>query len=81
LLPKRLSYPELIPAEFHQDVLYRSRDELVSRLVRLLRELTLPRSPWRAKARELARSMNRYAWAVLIDRYDEELDRLAGLGR
>lgn len=38
LLPNRLSYPELIPAEFHATVLYNSQRELIDRLQALLQE-------------------------------------------
>ena len=78
LLPRNLSYPELIPEEFHDDVLYGDREELVGKLSRLLVELPHPDHLWADKLRRLALSMNRFSWQALISSYDEELDRLCG---
>ncbi len=77
LLPARLSYPELIPEELHEDFLYRDAADLHARLVRLLRELPQPDSPWREKVRRLAAHMGRFAWSERIDAFDEELELLA----
>ncbi len=38
LLPKRLSYPELIPPNLHKEVLYKNEDELTEKLISLLIE-------------------------------------------
>ena len=77
LLPRRLSYPELIPGRYHGDFLYGSQEELVEKLVRLLVELSQPENPWIEKITGLARSMDCYAWENLIEAYDRELDQLA----
>jgi len=79
LLPRNLSYPELIPEEFHDDVLYGNREELVEKLSRLLVELPRPNHLWADKLRRLALSMNRFSWQTLISSYDEELDRLSAI--
>jgi glycosyltransferase involved in cell wall biosynthesis len=76
LLPRNLSYPELIPQEFHDEVLYRDRNELVEKLSRLLVRLPLPDSCLHDRLRRLARSMNRFSWETMIPRYDAELERL-----
>lgn len=73
LLPLRLSYPELLPEEFHGPCLYSSSEELTGKLCALLAD---PRGFWREQARMLARHMERFSWNNLIDRYDEELQRL-----
>jgi len=76
LLPARLAYPEIIPAGYHPEVLYRSRQELAARLVDRLTNfpncLDL--------RRDLSGAMGRFAWENAIDQYDEELEALAGLG-
>jgi glycosyltransferase involved in cell wall biosynthesis len=76
LLPRKLSYPELIPPEFHEDVLYSDLDELVEKLHRLLDGLSSGAPLLLDKLERIALSMNRFSWNVTIGRYDEELDRL-----
>ncbi len=72
LMPRRLSYPEILPKEFHQLFLYRSDDDLAQKLADLLRQ------PQRFVGHRpvLAEMMARYAWEAVIGRYDNELDRL-----
>ncbi len=73
LLPDRLSYPEILPAPFHRDLLYRDREELVDRLATLLR------SPQRfgPQREALSCAMGVYSWENLAGRYDAELEALA----
>jgi len=73
LLPRRLSYPELIPASFHERCLYRDADDLATRLAALVREPALLDEP----GRELSEAMGRFSWDRQIESYDAELDRLA----
>lgn len=75
LLPMRLSYPEIIPAEFHDRVLYRNQNDLIAKLSRLLSEP----AGFADLRRDLARAMTKFAWPNLIDRYDQLLENLAGL--
>lgn len=72
LLPARLSYPELIPANFHADCLYHGRPDL---LKRLRRALTDPAAA-RATAAKLAPAAGRFDWRIMAPRYDAELERL-----
>ena len=75
LLPNRLAYPEIIPPQFHSAVLYEDIGDLVQKLTRLLThhpEVQDLRS-------QLSSHMAQFAWQNLIDRYDEELERLARL--
>ncbi len=68
VLPARLSYPELIPAEAHEHVLY-GEGELVTALCEAL---TRPRA-W---SEDWQRTwVARYDWAGLHARYDEEIRR------
>ena len=75
LLPTRLSYPEIIPERFHPQVLYKNQNELVDKLARLINNY----SGFEELRRDLSRAMYGFAWENLIDRYDEELDKLADL--
>jgi glycosyltransferase involved in cell wall biosynthesis len=73
LLPARLAYPEIIPQEFHSDVLYRDHKDLVDKLFGLI----LNYAEFGDLRRRLSAAVARFAWENLIDRYDEELERLA----
>lgn len=66
VLPARLAYPELLPAEAHADVLY-GEGELVPALLRALEEGT----PW---SEEWQRTwVSPYDWKVMARKYDEVL--------
>ncbi|MEE9226450.1 MAG: DUF3524 domain-containing protein [Acidobacteriota bacterium] len=75
LLPRRLSYPELLEERFHPLCLYRDLEDLVEKLAVLLAD---PGNVGSHRG-ELASSMERFAWDRLIDRFDAELEALAGL--
>lgn len=73
ILPRRLVYPELLPASYHADCLYDTFHELVARLQQALwRRAELQRCDWRAIAAP-------YDWSVLAPRYDDLLECLAEL--
>ena len=69
LLPNRLSYPEIIPEAFHEEVLYHDEADLAHRLCRLLSDL----SRHKQKCTGLAECMQKYAWPNLIEDYDKSL--------
>jgi glycosyltransferase involved in cell wall biosynthesis len=73
LLPASLAYPEIIPKRFHPQVLYRDPGELVDKLSRLITNY----SGFEKLRRDLSKQMRRFAWENLIDRYDQELEKLA----
>lgn len=63
LLPNRLSYPELIPEEYHDRVLYNADDELFSRLAMVLeKNLYLQK--------DLCQKFMMYHWRNRIEEYD-----------
>jgi glycosyltransferase involved in cell wall biosynthesis len=66
LLPGRLSYPEIIPEEFHPRVLYRDRGELKKMLGEALRD---PREISQSLG-GLPASMGRFGWARSGPQYD-----------
>jgi len=72
LLPARLVYPEIIPARYHPEVLYRSYPDLVAKLLDRVNNY----SDYLALGSVLSREMGRFAWENTIDRYDLELERL-----
>jgi glycosyltransferase involved in cell wall biosynthesis len=72
LLPNRLSYPEIVPPEWHEAVLYED-GELRDRLRTVLTDLPAARH----RVDGLAESMRRWDWSVLAPCYDEVLAGLA----
>ena len=73
LLPKRLSYPELIPYESYAAHFYQSQEELVGKLVKVLREIDTIRR------QRLSGLVERYAWQNIVEDYDRvfgEIDSL-----
>ncbi len=75
LLPAGLAYPEIIPDEFHSEVLYNDTGELAQKLTRVLTHY----AGYQALRGKLSTQMGKFAWQNLIGRYDEELARLAQL--
>ena len=74
ILPNRLSYPELIPEEFHKDCLYEGPEQLRQRLHWALSE---PQEA-RIVACRIAASLTHLEWQNLAFRYDLELGRIQG---
>ena len=68
LLPERLAYPEVLPKEFHDECLYSTKEDLVSRLKK---NLTNPRTELSGK---IPAAMDRYAWKNVIEEYDSLFD-------
>jgi glycosyltransferase involved in cell wall biosynthesis len=69
VLPRRLSYPELIPPEFHASCLY---DDFAGLLARLRAFLTRAAPP-----PELRRAMARFDWSEMGPVYDDLLNDVA----
>jgi glycosyltransferase involved in cell wall biosynthesis len=69
ILPNRLSYPELIPDEFHPKCLYEKRKGLERHL---RRALTFPQKA-AAIAAQLAAHIERYDWRQVALQYDARL--------
>jgi glycosyltransferase involved in cell wall biosynthesis len=66
LLPRRLSYPELLPAPLHRELLYTDHADLIKRLRMALN------GEWnyQAMAPQLQKHSQRYAWQTMATRYD-----------
>jgi glycosyltransferase involved in cell wall biosynthesis len=73
VLPNRLSYPELIPSEYHEHCLYGDDEGLLDRL----RWALTHRSEAGALAAKLATCMSRFGWTTVADRYDSRFTQLA----
>jgi glycosyltransferase involved in cell wall biosynthesis len=69
LLPNRLSYPELIPEEYHPSVLYNTDDDLFFRLTTILeKKLFLQK--------DLCQKFMVHRWKNRIDEYDDLFNTL-----
>jgi glycosyltransferase involved in cell wall biosynthesis len=68
VLPERLSYPEIVPAEVHEEVLY-GEGELVAALARALARPRAWSEDWQRTW------VSRFDWASMKSRYDEEIRR------
>jgi glycosyltransferase involved in cell wall biosynthesis len=74
VLPDRLSYPELMPHGFHDDILYTGVDPAP-----LLRSCLADIDATRNVGRALAGEMQRHAWGRVAPTYDEGLIRRASI--
>jgi glycosyltransferase involved in cell wall biosynthesis len=75
LLPNRLAYPEIIPPQYHLAVFYKDTSDLVQKLTRLISHY----GEYQELRGRLSAHMAQFAWQNLIDRYDEELEKLTRL--
>lgn len=66
LLPRRLSYPELIPESYHDYCLYENEVDLR----RKLRHALTYRDEIREQTAGLATAVRRYDWSILVLEYD-----------
>lgn len=74
VLPRRLSYPELLPEQIHPACLYETADQAVALLAAAL---TNPQH--RSTITDIAGpSLERFAWPIIGEAYDEVVDHLAG---
>jgi glycosyltransferase involved in cell wall biosynthesis len=71
LLPRRLSYPELIPAALHPACLYADEDDL------LAKARTRLAAPRRAPPSLRSHVIDHFDWSVVAERYDDLVDELA----
>ena len=75
LLPRKLTYPELIPPEHHERHLYDGEDDLVERLRRAILEIEETRRV------NLAQAVERFDWSQVAPRYDAALEEVAASRR
>jgi glycosyltransferase involved in cell wall biosynthesis len=70
ILPRRLSYPELLPAEHHAVCLYDDQNDLVEKLHAALRNLGALRT------RDFRSVAAQYDWRRMAPRYDAAFERI-----
>jgi glycosyltransferase involved in cell wall biosynthesis len=72
VLPRRLSYPEILPSELHAACLYDDEAGLVERLQAVIADIAALR------ARGFRAVAAPYDWACMAARYDDAFERVAG---
>jgi glycosyltransferase involved in cell wall biosynthesis len=65
LLPQRLSYPGLIPRRYHEQCLYKDKEDLVEKAAAYLTASPRPQTPGVREA------MRQYDWSIQASVYDE----------
>ncbi len=71
LLPRKLTYPELIPPEHHQRHLYDTEEELVERLRQAILDIEQTRQT------DLSQAVAHFDWPQVAPRYDAALEEAA----
>lgn len=72
LLPTRLSYPEIMPREFHSRVLYQTDEELFQKLC----DMVTRYPDYIPIQKPLSLAMARYSWQAMASAYDHLFDQL-----
>ncbi|MBT8373885.1 MAG: DUF3524 domain-containing protein [Deltaproteobacteria bacterium] len=75
LLPNRLSYPEILPKEFQEYFLYKSKHDLIEKVFKITSEF----KRYEEIQSRLAQKMRSFLWENVAGRYDKVLKRLAEL--
>ena len=73
LLPDRLSYPEILPEEFHEHFLYQNRDDLIEKLILIISDY----KSYEIIGSRLAQKMMPFLWENVVSGYDRVLERVA----
>ncbi len=72
ILPRRLSYPELMPASWHEGIFYRTEHQLVEKLTYHLQ----PGNACMAERNAMATHMQQFSWEIQAPLYDDLLETL-----
>lgn len=75
LLPNRLSYPEIMPKEYLNEILYSGKKDFVTKLENLL----LNYQEYNGLREQLSSSMEKYSWEALIKNFDMEFEKFIGI--
>ncbi|MBI9016687.1 MAG: DUF3524 domain-containing protein [Phycisphaerae bacterium] len=69
ILPKRLSYPELIPAELHGQIFYNNANQLRRKLLALCKDLPDANE-------KLIEAAKQYSWSNMASKYDLQFSKI-----
>ncbi|MBU1696578.1 MAG: DUF3524 domain-containing protein, partial [Proteobacteria bacterium] len=71
LLPDRLSYPEIIPAEFHSKVLYQTKQDLLKKL----QDMLVNYQDYLPLQKKLSIKMEQFSWEIIVKLYENILKK------
>jgi len=74
LLPCRLSYPEILPAAYHEHFLYQNKYDLVDKFFDIMTQY----SRYEPLRNRLVEEMKSFLWQNVVAGYDRTLEQLAG---
>jgi len=74
LLPCRLSYPEILPAAYHEHFLFQNKHDLMEKLFDIITHYRR----YETLRNHLVEEMKSFLWQNLVADYDRTLERLAG---
>ncbi|WP_304511607.1 tRNA-queuosine alpha-mannosyltransferase domain-containing protein [Desulfobacula sp.] len=72
LLPNRLSYPEIMPKEFHSKILYQTKEELITRL----EDMLVNYQEYLPLQERLSIELEQFSWEIIVKSYDNALEKL-----
>lgn len=72
LLPKRLSYPEIMPEEVHSKILYQTKEELMIKL----EDMLLNYQAYLPLQKRLSVKLEQFSWKIIVKQYDMTLKEL-----
>lgn len=75
LLPNRLSYPEILPEQYHDDCLYSNQREFLQKFQCIL----TGDNRFKKISSEISKAMESYSWPQRIEDYDREIESLCKL--
>ncbi len=77
LLPNRLSYPEIMPKEYLNEILYSNKKELAQKLENLL----LNHQEYLDFKTKVSSHMDNYSWKTQIVKYDSEFEQIVEISK
>ncbi|MCP3872336.1 MAG: DUF3524 domain-containing protein [Desulfobacteraceae bacterium] len=72
LLPDRLSYPEIMPQNFHSKVIYQTKEDLVEKI----EDIFIKYDQHLPLQKKLSKAMEQFSWKSIIKQYDTALENL-----
>ena len=76
LLPNRLSYPEILPQNFHDDIIYTSTSDLGQKLENFLEDPGM----FFPLRQSLSDYTSRFSWEIIVKQYDSILEKFKNGG-
>lgn len=72
LLPRRLSYPEIMPDDCHSKILYRTKEEFIEKI----KDMLLNSQTYLPIQKKLSAFMEQFSWEIIVKEYDTVLEKM-----